>query len=319
MNNSLSLSIVIPTYNREKVLLNSISSLLLQASKLDRFCELIVVDQTTKHESKTQKQLECWHKQGDIVWIKQSEAHLTRAMNDGLSLATGDIVLFTDDDIIPEANLLAAHLRAHAQHSDITAVVGQVLQPGEVPEHIDYTPRGKHLFRYLDFPFRQLEGSFVENVMAGNLSVVKTEAVALGGFDEAFLPPVASRFETEFAKRIVLSKGRIWFEPTASIHHLRASSGGTRSKGTHLNSASPRYSVGDYYYALRQGKGWERLWYVLRKPFREIRTRFHLRYPWWIPVKLLGEVRGFLQAYILFKQPPQLRRDFKSSISSIIS
>ena len=142
--------------------------------------------------------------------------------------------------------------------------------------------------------------------MAGNLSINRQKVLAIGGFDEAFSPPVASRFETEFAKRVIAQGEKIWFESQASINHLQAKSGGTRSQGSHLTSASPIYGVGDYYYALRQGQGWERIWYIMRKPFREVRTKFHLTHPWWIPIKLVGEIRAFAQAYQLASTPPQL-------------
>jgi hypothetical protein len=142
--------------------------------------------------------------------------------------------------------------------------------------------------------------------MAGNLCVNRKKALESGGFDERFGPPVAFRFETEFAKRMILRGGRIWFEPTASVQHLRAASGGTRSRGSHLVSASPLHGVGDYYYALRCGRGWDRVRYMLRRPFREVRTRFHLGHPWWIPVKLLGEVRALLMALRWYRCGPRL-------------
>lgn len=309
---SKTLSLVIPTYCREQVLIKTLSLLLKQTKNFQWFRELIVIDQTPKHEPETDQKLTTWHQAGEIKWIRLSKPHLTRAMNDGLFMATGDIVLFTDDDIIPSPQLLEAHLKAHQENPGLTAVVGQVLQPGETPEQLSYQPKGGTLSRYRDFPFRSIQGCFVENVIACNLSLNRKIALSVGGFDEAFLPPVAARFETEFAKRVIKSGGKIWFEPGASIQHLQAQSGGTRSKGSHLTSASPCYGVGDYYYALRQGHGWERVWYILRKPFREIRTKFHLKHPWWIPLKLIGEIRAFYQAWQLFQKPPKLTRPFSS-------
>lgn len=291
------ISVVIPTYNREAVLVDTIGMLLAQASDTMVDLQLIVVDQTAKHEKPTQAALGKWADEGAIEWMRFNQPHLVRAMNVGLQAARSPIVLFLDDDIVPSSNLLIAHLQAHAtQPSNVWAVVGQVLQPWEIPENVPYTPRGRQLFRYLDFPFYSSRGEYIENAMAGNLSVKRDIALSLDGFDERFCPPVASRFETEFAKRIVSGGGRIWFEPNAGIKHLRAPSGGTRSKGGHLNSSSPIFSVGDYYYAIKCGRGLERLWYILRKPFREIRTKYHLAHPWWIPIKLIGEARALVEA-----------------------
>lgn len=300
------LSIVIPTYGREQVLLDTVSQLLAQARSTQDYLELILIDQTARHEAQTEARLQDWSNRGDIRWLRASEPNLTRAMNRGLCEAHGDIVLYFDDDIIPGEDLLARHLVAHCAHPEAWAVVGQVLQPGEQAEDLPYTPKGGHLRRYMDFPFRRTEGAFIENAMAGNLSLVRERALALGGFDENFPPPVAARFESEFAKRLVAAGGLIWFEPSASIRHLQVASGGTRSRGSHLTSALPIFGVGDYYFALRQGRGLEKWRYILRKPFREVRTKFHLRHPWWIPVKLIGEMRAFWQALKLNAQGPGL-------------
>ncbi len=302
----LRLSIVIVTYGRDQVLVDTLRPLLAQAEETAGYLETLVVDQTPVHESATDMQLRQWAEAGRIRWLRLEEPHLTRAMNQGLAAARGAIVLFTDDDIIPAPDLARRHLAAYAEHPATWAVVGQILQPGEVPEDLPYSPRGGHLRRFLDFPFRRTRGAFVENAMAGNFSMVREKALALGGFDENFTPPVASRFESEFAKRLVAAGGTIWYEPRASIRHLQAAHGGTRSQGSHLNSLSPRYGVGDYYFALRQGAGWEKWWYILKKPFREVRTKYHLRHPWWIPLKLIGELRAMVAALRLYRQGPRL-------------
>ena len=66
------------------------------------------------------------------------------------------------------------------------------------------------------------------------------------------------------------------------------------------------HGQGDYYFALRQGLCWATLAYIMRRPWREVRTRFHLRHPWFVPVKLLGEMRALLLALRLWRQGPRL-------------
>ena len=301
-----SLSVVIVTYGREQVLIDTLTPLLEQVRTLAPLVELLVVDQTPRHEPAVEAQLDDWHRCGSIRWLRLPEPHLTHAMNLGLLEAHGELVLYTDDDIIPREGLIAAHLAAYRAYPEADAVVGQILQPGQSPADIPYTPTGNNLRRYLNFPFYSVRGGWIENAMAGNLSVRRTHALAVGGFDENFSPPVAYRFETEFAKRLVGKGGRIRFEPQASIRHLQSPSGGTRSKGSHLNSISPRYGVGDYYFALRHGHGWEKWFYLLRRPLREVRTKFHLRHPWWIPVKFFGELRAMAAAFRLARSAPKL-------------
>lgn len=289
---SLGLSIAIPTFGREAVLLETIRRLL---ELPDRAEEIVVLDQTNAHEGETERQLAAWNAEGAIRWLRLPRPSIPAAMNEGLRQARTGIVLFVDDDVIPLPGLVEAHRRAHDE-SEVSAVVGMVLQPGEEPiEGCSLALRREGLRRDLDFSFRTSEKTDVWNVMAGNLSVKKTEAVAAGGFDERFVG-VAYRFETEFCRRLRRSGGRVVYEPSAVIRHLKAPSGGTRSWGHHRTSARPEHSVGDYYFALREGRGLEVASYVLRRLRQETLSRFHLTHPWFIPVKAVGEIRGLLMA-----------------------
>ena len=295
------ISVIIPTYGREEVLLDSIAAVLAQ-----RPAELIVVDQTGQHRPEVSSQLDRWDSQGDIRWLRVAPPSIPRAMNRGLREAENELVLFLDDDIVPGTHLLNAHYLAHQQFPDAWAIVGRVLQPGETsgpaPRN-GWTREG--LSADMGFPFWSDQPEWVSNVMAGNLSVKRGPAIGCGGFDEHFTG-AAYRFETEFARRVIRQGGRIRFEPRASIRHLRAESGGTRAKGNHLASASPRHGIGDYYFALRQGITRETVWYMARRPWREVATRFHLRRPWFIPVKLIGECRALVGALRLVRRPPKL-------------
>ncbi|MEB3352757.1 MAG: glycosyltransferase [Cyanobacteriota bacterium] len=300
------LSIVIPTYRREQVLIDTIESLQPLRENLDCPTELLVIDQTEQHNPATEVALRCWSQAGVIRWLHLPRPHLTKAMNTGLKEALGDIVLYLDDDIIPDLNLLSGHLNVHGLYPEALAVVGQVLQPGQFPRRCRRAFSQSCFWRDLDFPFNSVDACWIENVIACNLSLKRFPCIEKGGFDECFPPPVASRFETEFAKRLVRLGGKIRFEPSASIRHLAAGSGGTRSRGSHLTSASPRYGVGDCYFAFRCATGLELVWYLVRKPFREVRTKFHLLHPWWVPVKFIGEIRALLQAWSLARRPPSL-------------
>jgi hypothetical protein len=44
---------------------------------------------------------------------------------------------------------------------------------------------------------------------------------------------------------------------------------------------------------------------MLRRPFREVCTRFHLRHPWYIPVKFIGEIRAMFAAIHLHHAGPR--------------
>ena len=140
--------------------------------------------------------------------------------------------------------------------------------------------------------------------MAGNLSVDRARALAIGGFDENF-SAVAYRFETDFALRLVAAGGRIRFEPSATLRHLKAPGGGVRTWGDHRSSASPVHSMGDYYFARRHVPGFWR--YAASRLVKNVLTRYHARHPWLIPTKLVGEIRGLVRGTRLARASGQTR------------
>lgn len=289
----VAVTVVIPTYLREQVLLETVQVVL---SQVPLPLEILIVDQSPGHETSVTQQLKAWHDEGCIRWIRLAEPSIPKSMNHGLKLASQPVVLFLDDDLTAASTLVDWHWRTHQQFPEAVAVVGQVLQPGEVSRHVAAKEPRTGLRADLEFPFFRAEPDWVSNVMAGNLSVKRDYALQVGGFDENFIG-VAYRFETEFARRLIGGGGRIRFCPEASINHLRAERGGTRSTGSHLTSADPKYGMGDYYFAFLHGSASEAWGYSFQRVFREVRTRFHLRHPWWIPVKLVGELRALWRGW----------------------
>lgn len=294
------ISVAIPTFGREEVLVDTIASILADA---ELPLEILVVDQTPDHEAETERRLSAWDRSGAIRWIRLERPSITAAMNRALVEARGDVVLFLDDDIIPVEGLVAGHALVQ-RDLGIGLVMGQVLQPGEEPSPAPQELPDAGLRRDLGFRFNDTQRRTIANCMACNLSVGRREALAAGGFDENFVA-VAFRFETEFCRRLAARGVSTVFDPRPSIRHLKAARGGTRSFGGHLRSAGPEHGVGDYYFALRGGTRWEALRYTLRRLVREVSTRFHATHPWWIPVKLLGEARALAWALRLARQGPR--------------
>jgi len=278
-NGHVTCSIVIPTYLRGAVLLDSLRALLALESKAD---EIVVVDQTHIHPQDIERELSALHDSGAIRWIRLPYPSIPGAMNTGLREAISEIVLFLDDDIIPDEKLVEAHRRAS---SESALVAGMVLQPGERPESL----RPGEVFRFTSNALARV-GEF----MGGNFSIRRDVALKLGGFDENFVG-AAYRFEAEFAYRYTCAYGPILYEPRAAIHHLQISTGGTRAHGHHLRTVRPTHSVGAYYELFRTHRpGW--LQQIMWRPLRAVCTRHHLRRPWWIPLTMVGELRGLLLA-----------------------
>lgn len=288
---SVPLTIAIPTYGRDQVLVETLEHLLALPVRAE---EIIVMDQTPLHAPDAESRLRELADSGSIQWLRLKQPSIPAAMNRALIAASHEIVLFLDDDIRPEPDLIHAHFAAH-QPSGVQLVAGRVLQPWDEAGQVDSAP---------NFHFASLEPQWICEFMGGNFSVRRSVALNLGGFDENFVR-VAYRFEADFAHRFCGAGRRIWYEPTACIHHLKAHIGGTRSYGEHLTTWRPDHAVGAYYYGLRT----HALHEFLSRPYRAVATRYHLLHPWRIPGTLLAELSGMLWALCLFARGPRrLRR-----------
>ncbi|MEB3255076.1 MAG: glycosyltransferase [Synechococcaceae cyanobacterium] len=286
------ISVAIVTYGRDKVLIDSIQMLL---NLDDGPWELLIVDQTPKHDAATEKQLFLWHEQGKLRWIRQSPPSIPTAMNRAIIEARGSHVLFLDDDIAPDPNLIRAYQDSISESGDCL-IAGRVLQPWN---HGIADPETA------PFRFNTTSPRPIREFMGGNVCIPRAKAITIGGFDSNFVR-VSYRFEAEFSHRWGRAGYPFKYEPKALIHHLKVERGGTRSFGKHLTTIRPDHSVGRYYYLLRTRPLPAALVASLADLLRSVRSRHHLRHPWWIPLTLFAELRGLVWALRLQLRGPRL-------------
>jgi GT2 family glycosyltransferase len=256
--------------------------------------EIVVVYQTAAHPESVTRRLDEIERRAPLRRIRRERPSIPGAMNDGLVAARGDLVVFCDDDVVPEPDFVTAHRDAH-RRNPACIVAGQVLQPGESREPLVGDA----------FSFRSSVEQTATEVIGCNFSVPRARLIELGGFDERFVA-AAYRYERELCDRARRAGMSIRFVPAASLRHLRASRGGTRAWGDHLRTFRPGHSVGEYYYLVRASGTPGRFRQLLGRPWRAVRTRHHLRRPWWIPATLLAELLGFFWALALAARGPFL-------------
>jgi len=126
-------SIVIPTYNRADVLERTLAHLDAQQYPADRF-EVIAVDNSTDDTPLVVERLARTSRPAlRLLHVPERLPAVKR--NLGLRAATGDLVLFLNDDVWAVPHLLAEHARAHAAHKgQLVAVLGHVEQSAEMPK-----------------------------------------------------------------------------------------------------------------------------------------------------------------------------------------
>lgn len=289
------ISIVIPTYKREQVLIDTIRYLDALPIKA---AEIIVVDQTPDelHELSTIRTLDDFNRQGVIRLIKKQPPSITEAMEEGLLNAREDIVLFVDDDIIPDETLVDAHFKAQLEYGPNTVVNGRVQQPWD---DNDDKPSAN--------PFRFHDRRALTEIAGGNFSVRVEDWKRVGGFDKHF-SKVAYRFEKDFAQRFIREGGAIWLEPDAGIIHLHAKEGGTRSWGDvhERPRVTPDQSVGQFYYIFSHEPKSTWLAQIARFYRTTLINRTTLKRPWHIPVHVVGLTRGLWLGWRQYQSGPRL-------------
>lgn len=217
----LSISIIIPTYNRDRSLRNCLRSLFHQ---LYQNFEIIVVDQS---DQKLPEKERFYQKYGSRFYMRRlKKPSIPKAINLGIKLAKGEIILLVDDDIVAGKNLLTAHVANYADVR-VVGVVGRVVTKGQ-KEEPDFQGVGRIT------PWGSVAGGYsskirqeVGNVIGCNVSFRKGVLEKVGGVDENFVGN-ALRWETDLALRIRRAGGKIIFDSKAEIVHLRAETGGCR-------------------------------------------------------------------------------------------
>ncbi len=280
----MKISCIIPTLGRGEILCDTIQMLLDQSHPAH---EIIVVDQTAAPDEATHKALTKWNKQGKIRWLHQAEPNASMARNVGALAATGEVVLFLDDDIQVQPDFLAAYAETF-QRTGAKAVSGQVMEGDAKP--VDVLPP-KALdpeIGWLYFPktfSKERETSFM---MAGNVGIRRNVFLELGGMDENY-EKGAHREETDFAMRFVRAGYKFLYSPKCQIYHLGAKlvrGGGARNWWQEKEFWYFHHCIGDWYFLIGFGS-WHSCLPLLYAAIRSsVLNRRSRERPWRIPFAL---------------------------------
>ena len=161
------LSVVIPTYNRARLLKRLLNSLLDQDIRSDIFEVLVVSDGSTDN---THDYLTAFcRKHPSFRWTGQQNQGPAAARNLGLSCVESALVAFTDDDCLADSGWVQAILDVFNTRPDILGMEGRTVTISE-----DTTPLT-----------HQLEGSG-QCYATANVAYRRETLQEAGGFDPAF-------------------------------------------------------------------------------------------------------------------------------------
>lgn len=197
MPREIDLSVVIPTHNRARLLHRALESFACQTADRSVF-EVVVVDDGSTDD--TEATWRAYEDRLDTRYVPIQWAGLPSAKNAGIAAASGRLIVFADDDDLADPELVAEHIRVHADHpgKEVGALGYGTWDPSlPVTELMHYvTEVGQFLSSYK--ALRHGDMLDFHHFWGGRVSVKRELLVDGGGFD----PESGGLEDIEFAYRL---------------------------------------------------------------------------------------------------------------------
>jgi GT2 family glycosyltransferase len=216
------ISVIIPTLHRTEFTLETIKYLLVQECEIP--FEIVVIDQSNTIDDKVKNMCNefdfCTYYHIDFF------KGLPEARNFGWQKAKYDFILFVDDDIQCDKNLIQEHYNI-LKESQVGVVGGGVLETNN-------SNVGKKTGKFsrltaTPIPGFHLQGTFeVDHGKGCNFSAKKEVLLKVSGIDENLTKGAALYEETDFCLRVQKAGYKVMFHSKASVNHLAAKTGGCR-------------------------------------------------------------------------------------------
>jgi len=208
-------SVIVPTYNRPGQVQECLEALAAQSLSRNRF-EVIVIDDGGV--TPLEPVIAPFVDRLNVRLVVQANAGPARARNVGAGIARGSLLVFTDDDCLPEADWLGALLDAFRRWPD-RAIGGSTVNA--LSDNICSTA-SQLLIDYLNEHHASGAngGSAAPFFTSCNLAVSAVLFQELGGFDESFR--LAAGEDREFCDRWQAQGYRLQRAPRAVVRHAHA-------------------------------------------------------------------------------------------------
>jgi glycosyltransferase involved in cell wall biosynthesis len=216
LNQSPKVSVVIPTIGRVATLRRVLDRFDCQSTHPSAFEVIVCADAAAEDPAAVDPLVKNRSYRASRLQAALSGASAAR--NVGWRSASAPLILFIDDDILPDPRLIEEHLAWHARdHAAEVGVLGDV----RWAEELRVTPFMRWLEQGIQFDYRAIEGEEAVwgNFYTANASVKRVLLERVGGFDERRLP--YGYEDLDLALRIHHDSGfRLLYNRRASAEHL---------------------------------------------------------------------------------------------------
>lgn len=208
-------SLVIPTYDRRERLRMVLAALEHQTIAPTRYEVLVICDNCSDGTAEMCRSLVVDYRLRVLEQVPQQGPAAAR--NRGVREAAAPVILFIDDDVVPEATLVEEHLRLHLE-DERAVVIGPLLAPPD----FRLQPWTRWEAEMLVKQYRDMTDGKWEptprQFYTGNASVRREYILAAGGFDDSF----GRAEDVELAYRFRDQQLTFRFNPAAKgWHHAR--------------------------------------------------------------------------------------------------
>lgn len=239
------LSVVLPTYNRKQQLLKVINGLENQTFDQSLFEVIVVSDGSTDGTHDCLAQLET---DLNLRWFQQVNQGPAATRNNGISHAIGEIVVFIDDDVVPDKNLLTQHYHSHqeAGFPENLIVIGPMLTPSDYTYEPWVEWEQEMLYKQYDAMDRGDWAPTARQFYTGNSSIPLNYLKESGGFDAQFLRAE----DIELAFRLADNGAQFVFNKNAIGYHY------ARRSYTSWENIPYQYGRNDVIFTEEKGQTW---------------------------------------------------------------
>jgi glycosyltransferase involved in cell wall biosynthesis len=205
-------SVVVPTHNRWAQLARVLEGYREQRLPADRF-EVLVCDDASDDDTPARVEAFAAGAPYRLRSLRQEKRGPAAARNLGAGAARAPLLVFTDDDCVPDPALLEAHL---ATTRAGVATIGRI----EWHPDLAVTPFMAFLSPGYRFNFEQIadpSDATYRCFYTANVSAWRDDLLAAGGFDEGF--PSAAHEDIDLGLRLEAGGMRLAYDPRASVEH----------------------------------------------------------------------------------------------------
>jgi len=220
------LTLIVPTYRRPSDLLRCLESV--QEQTLQHF-ELIVVDNAADDEVAGGVAEFNRHARIQARYVPEPRLGLHNARHAGVRAASGDVLVFTDDDATFDPRWLEAYARRFVSHPEMAAAGGparpvwEVPPPAWLPPFMHCQPKMFPILSLLE-PFEEFRLTHDGYFFGVNMAIRRQPLVDVGGFNpDSFGSVWLGDGETGLNRKLWQRNLLIGYVPDAVVyHHVRA-------------------------------------------------------------------------------------------------